>query len=198
MPVSRKTLRIFMCAAVAAALGMFGTATQATFYGGDFDPFTGTFSLDVSDSCNSDSCTIALRPNLFISSTVFNCCWTAPGQPVGATNETFSEGDLVAFDSDLIPLSRINTNTDALLTAFANAPPPCDAPSLGFTSQQGFDMNEQYGYIAQLVCPNDPTVWDDARYQLTRLTTVPEPGTLALILGGVGAAWLTRRRKAAS
>ena len=52
------------------------------------------------------------------------------------------------------------------------------------------------GYVAQLVCANDPTrVLDDAIYQLTQ---VPEPGTLALILGGVGAAWLTRRRKAAS
>ena len=27
-------------------------------------------------------------------------------------------------------------------------------------------------------------------------TAIPEPGTLALVLGGIGAAWLRRRRKA--
>src|ERR1700687_3978017 len=58
MPVSRKTLRIFMCAAAAAALAAFGTMAQATFYGGDFDPpvitghFTGRFIVnDVNDQC---------------------------------------------------------------------------------------------------------------------------------------------------
>jgi hypothetical protein len=192
--VSRKSLRIFMCAAVAAALGMFGTGTQATFYGGDFDPFTGTFSLDVSNICNSNGCTIDLQPNMFVDSTVFGCCWTAPGQPGIGLPDTaiFSEGgDLVAFDSVLIQLSSISTNTDALVTSFVNDLSPCPSPSLMFTNA----LNGGQG-IAQLVCSNDPqTVLDNARYQLTR---VPEPGTLALILGGVGAAWLTRRRKAAS
>jgi hypothetical protein len=193
--VSRKSLRIFMCAAAAAALGTFGTVAQATFYGGDFDPFTGTFSLNASNVCNSDNCTIDLGPDMFIDSTVFGCCWTAPGQLGIDIPHTaiFSEGgELVAFDSVLIQLS----NNGVLPTLFANDLPPCTSPSLRFTNVQGTDLNGDFGYLAQLVCANDPqTVLDDARYQLTR---VPEPGTLALILGGVGAAWLTRRRKAAS
>src|ERR1700687_2971695 len=58
MPVSRKTLRIFMCAATAAAVGMFGTVAHASFYCGDFYPphptghFTGHFIVnDVNDGC---------------------------------------------------------------------------------------------------------------------------------------------------
>ena len=181
-----------MCVAVAAALGTFGTAAQATFYAGDFDPFTGTFSLNVSDSCSTDGCTIELLPGLFIDSTVFTCCWTSPGQPVIATNETFSGGNLVAFDSGPIPLSFSNDEL-SVNRVFGNDALPCDNPSLVFTSTPGFDEQERPGYVAQLVCAGD--VSDDAIYHLTR---VPEPGTLALILGGLGAAWLTRRRKAAS
>jgi hypothetical protein len=196
--VSRKTLRMFMCAAFAAALGMFGTAAQATFYSGDFDPFTGSFSLNVSDSCNSDGCTIDLLSNMFIKSTVFGCCWTSPGQlGIGPTSEgtVFDEGtgDLIAFDSQLIPLSFFSDDR-----LFANDLPPCDNPSLQFTSTFGTDMNGDSGYLAQLVCTSAQgtvTVFDDARYSLTK---VPEPGTLALILGGLGAGWLTRRRKVAA
>jgi len=190
-----------MCAAVAAALGGFGTAAQATFYGGDFDPFTGTFSLNVSDVCNSDGCTIDLLPGMFINSTVFGCCLTSPGQSGIGTPFTavFDEGThaLVAFDSALIPLSFIDeVFVDRV---FTNVPTSCDttsgALSLRFTSTFGTDMNNESGYLAQLVCANNPqTVLDDATYQLAR---VPEPGTLALILGGIGAGWLTRRRKAA-
>jgi hypothetical protein len=132
-----------------------------------------------------------LLPNSFIDSSFFGCCWTSPGQPgIGLGGEVFNlDGSLAAFDSGLIQLSLIST-----VELFRLADDlPC-APSLRFTSMPG--ENTISGYVAQLVCANDPTrVLDDAIYQLTQ---VPEPGTLALILGGVGAAWLTRRRKAAS
>ncbi len=184
-----KSLRVFACAALAAAFMMFGTGAQATQYGVVFDPFTGTALLDV--TCG-DGCTIDLLPGTFIDSPdAFGCCWTSPGEPdIGIGGEVFNpDGSLAAFDSAPIPLSLINPGLPSHL--FANVV-ECD-PSLVFTSMLG--ENEISGHIAQLVCTNDPTmVLDDAIYRLTR---VPEPGTLALILGGVGAFWLTRRRRAA-
>lgn len=196
--MGRKTARMFMCAAVAAALGTFGTATQATFYGGNFDPpeilghFTGHFLLNVSDTCNSDNCQIDLISLSITDSGTFGPGWISSGQLDIGTN-VIVDGPLIAFDSILIDLFIPSTDGPFLFTTNAI---PC-TPSLRFTSFFDQDFLGHPGFIADLECinSNQQNVGDNAVYALTQ---VPEPGTLALILGGVGAAWLTRRRKAAS
>ena len=197
--MSRKSLRIFMCAAVAAALGMFGTATQATFYGGDFDPptilghFTGHFLLNVSDTCSSEDCQIDVVDVLIDASSTFGPGWVSHGQPDVATNVIF-DGHLIAFDSVLVNL--FIPSFEGGLSQFTASVIPC-TPSLRFTSFFGPDFLSHEGFIADLECnnANNQSVGDNAVYVLRQ---IPEPGTLALILGGVGAAWLTRRRKAVS
>jgi hypothetical protein len=206
MPVSRKPLRTFICAAAAAALGTFGTLAQATFYGGDFDPptilghFTGSFLLDVTGACNNPNgegsdCTIDLIDAVIDTSSTFNPGWVAVPHDNIATNIIF-DGHLIAFDSILIGLFIPSTEGSSLFAATNVI--PC-TPSLRFTSANppAGDFLGHQGFIADLECnnANNQSVGDNAVYVLRQ---IPEPGTLALILGGVGAAWLTRRRKAAS
>jgi len=184
-----------MCAAVAATLGMFGTATQATFYGGDFDPppnhFTGNFLLNVSDSCNSEDCQIDVVSMFIDSSSTFGPGWVSHGQMNIATNVNF-DGHLISFDS--VPVTLFIPSFEGPSQFTANAI-PC-TPSLSFTETFGTDSLGHTGFIANLECnANNQIVGDNAIYVLRQ---IPEPGTLALILGGVGAAWLSRRRKAVS
>jgi len=58
-----------------------------------------------------------------------------------------------------------------------------------FTPDIGDDFFEHHGFIANLF---SDTVNNNAIYVAA---AVPEPGSLGLLVGGIGAAWLTRRRK---
>jgi hypothetical protein len=65
----------------------------------------------------------------------------------------------------------------------------CSTPALMFTPNP-----QDSGFVANLGCFDGSvfTTFDTATYIAT---VVPEPGTLVLLVGGIGAAWLTRRRK---
>ena len=204
MRVSRKPLRMFMCAAIAAAFGMFGTASQATFYGGDFDPpeilghFTGNFLLNVTGACNhpngeGSDCRIDLVSLFIDGSGTFGAGWTSFGQSNIGTNISF-DGHLIAFDSVLI--NMFIPSGDGFSTFADVNVIPC-TPQLRFTSNFSTDFNGHTGFIADMECNNaqGQSIGDNAIYVLRQ---IPEPGTLALLLGGMGAGWLTRRRKAAA
>jgi hypothetical protein len=201
---------MFTCVAAAAAFGMFGTASHATFYGGDFDPptiqghFTGHFLLNVTGNCNhpngeGSDCRIDLVNLLIDGSGTFGPGWISLGQSDIATNIIF-DGHLFAFDSTLINLFIPGVGgltSDAGLGSFdVIAAAPC-TPQLRFTSNFATDFGGHTGFIADMECnnANGQSIGDNAIYVLTQ---IPEPGTLALILGGIGAGWLTRRRKAAA
>jgi len=181
-----KTVRVVMAAALAACLGTFGTGAQATRYGVVFDPFSGTALLDY--SC-PDNCVIDLL-NADIVSSVFPGTWVSGQQNNIATDIISSGGNLIAFDSGPLLLSPFLTDL-----IFGFDAPSCSTPSLKFTETPSTDASGFQGYQAQLVCGDSLIVYDTATYGLT---AVPEPGTLALILGGLGVAWLTRRRKVIS
>jgi hypothetical protein len=191
----KRPVRMFIGAVLVAVLGMFGTGAQARQYGVVFDPFTGTALLDY--NC-PEGCVIDLL-NADIVSTVFPGSWVSGPQYDIATGIMSSEGgDLIAFDSIPLllspPLTDLIFGSDARLI-FASDSPPCTTPSLKFTENPSEDASGFRGHEAQLVCGDSLTVYDTATYGLT---AVPEPGTLALILGGAGVAWLTRRRKVVS
>jgi hypothetical protein len=195
MPVSRKPLRTFICAAAAAALGTFGTLAQATFYGGDFDPptitghFTGHFIVnDVNDQClaGSESCEIDLISLVITNSGDFGSGDFSTGQTNIALSNVSFEGGL-HFLSVPIPLS--NPDPAAGVTCTANT------PCVQFTPTIGDDFLHHHGFLANLGLfdsGNQFTSGDTAIYVAAR---IPEPGSLALLVGGIGAAWLTRRRK---
>lgn len=196
----RKPLRTFLCAAAAAALGMFGTVAQATFYGGDFDPpvitghFTGHFIVnDVNDRClsgNSEGCEIDLISLVITNSGHFGFGDFSTGQTNIASNVSFDGG--LHFLSVPIPLTSPFSDFGFESAGFGSlAPAVTCSPCVQFTPTIGDDnVFHHHGFIANLF--ND-AVGDNAIYVAA---PIPEPGSLGLLVGGIGAAWLTRRRKA--
>jgi len=193
--VSRKPLRTFICAAGAAALGTFGTLAQATFYGGDFDPptitghFTGHFIVnDVNDQClaGSEGCEIDLISLVITNSGDFGIGDFSTGQTNIASNVSFEGG--LHFLSVPIPLSNPDPSPAGVTCTATN-------PCVQFTPTIGDDFLHHHGFLANLGffdSNNQFTSGDNAIYVAAR---IPEPGSLALLVGGIGAAWLTRRRK---
>ncbi len=196
----RKSLRNLMCAAVAVALGTFGTLAQATFYGGDFDPptitghFTGHFIVnDVNDQClqgNTEGCEIDLISLVITNSGDFGSGDFSTGQTNIASQVSFAGG--LHFLSVPIPL----TSPSFLDLAFAGSGSVAAAvncnPCVQFTPTIGDDFFQHHGFLANLGLfdsNNQFTSGDTAIYR------IPEPGSLGLLVGGIGAAWLTRRRK---
>jgi hypothetical protein len=199
MAVSRKILRIFICAATAAALGMFGTAAQATFYGGDFDPpeitghFTGHFIVnDVDDGClhPDGGCQIDLISLVITTSGDFGSGDFSTGQTDIASSASFDGG--LHFLSVPIPL----TTPSFVFAGFDRlAPAVTCSPCVQFTPDFGPDFIGHFGFLANLGLfdANGQFVsGDTARYAAA---PIPEPGSLGLLVGGIGAAWLARRRK---
>jgi hypothetical protein len=184
---------MFMCAAAAAALGTFGTATQATLYGGGFDPppasghFTGDFLLDITDSCFQEvtaGCQVDLVSLRITSSTAFGGGWFSTGQANIANSASLDGG--LHFNSVEIPLTG-NFFDAAFFGSDTSDQVNCN-PCVQFTTEFTTDFfGHGPGWIANLFNSEN----NNAIY-----VTVPEPGTLALVVGGIGAAWLRRRRKA--
>jgi hypothetical protein len=63
-----------------------------------------------------------------------------------------------------------------------------------FTPTIGDDFFEHHGFLANLGLfdGSEFISGDNAIYVAAR---IPEPGSLGLLVGGIGAAWLSRRRK---
>ena len=197
--MSRKPLRIFICAAAAAALGMFGTLAQATFYGGDFDPpvitghFTGHFIVnDVNDGClhPDGGCQIDLISLVITNSGDFGIGDFSTGQTNIASGVSFVGG--LHFLSVPIPLT--SPFSDFEFTSGSLAPAVNCNPCVQFTPTIGDDFFLHHGFIANLgfFDSNGQFTSGDTAIYVAR---IPEPGSLGLLIGGVGAAWLARRRK---
>jgi len=198
----RKSLRILMCAAAAVALGTFGTLAQATFYGGDYDPptitghFTGHFIVnDVNDGClsNSEGCEIDLISLVITNSGDFGSGDFSTGQTNIASNVSFVGG--LHFLSVPVPLTSPSFSDFAFAgSGSVAAAVPCSLCVM-FTPDIGNDFLLHHGFIANLGSFDSNGQFlsgDTAIYVAAR---IPEPGSLGLLVGGIGAAWLTRRRK---
>ena len=199
--MSRKPLRTFICAAGAAALGTFGTLAQATFYGGDFDPptitghFTGHFIVnDVNDQClagNSEGCEIDLVSLVITNSGDFGSGDFSTGQANIANSVSFEGG--LHFMSVPIPLSSPFSDFAFASAGFSSLAPAVNcSPCVQFTPTIGDDFLHHHGFLANLgfFDSNGQFVSGD-----TAIYVIPEPGSLGLLVGGIGAAWLARRRK---
>lgn len=202
--MSRESLRILRCAAAAAVLGTFGTLAQATFYGGDFDPptitghFTGHFIVnDVNDQClvgNSEGCRIDLISLLITNSGDFGSGDFSTGQTNIASDVSFVGG--LHFMSVPIPLSPPFSDFQLASAGLGDLAPALNCnPCVQFTPTIGNDFFQHHGFIADLGffdVNNQFTSGDNAIYVAAR---IPEPGSLGLLVGGIGAAWLARRRR---
>jgi hypothetical protein len=191
--MSGRTLRLSLCALAAAAVLTLGTPARAAFYSPDFDPeFDGTALFEIGDACllNDDGTYSAVGACAvdMIFADMFDTNFPLVHYTSGLQTD-------IAFQVVIAgnELTQFSTSDPILESCFGEF---CTFADLQFFTGCDFVIDESCEPLATLAF--DSTVLRDG-YRLIRQTDgVPEPGTLGLILGGVGAAWLARRRKAAA
>lgn len=224
--MSKHQLRVLLSVIAAAATTFFGSAANAGFYGSNFDPdfFLGSSVFFVPDSCldpvtpGFQSVNGAEDPCQGVAMTSTSADATdSDGNTAHLTFAGFDTADITGMvladsepflrgiNSDLIPLVCtgaeilcLNFNwfiqfdsglPQSALTFFSASADSSDAPGLN----NSVTLWQLCGEC------NDPRVFDVANnVTFFKITQAPEPGTLALILGGLGAGWLARKRKTAA
>jgi hypothetical protein len=189
MNMSGRTLRLSLCTFAAAVVLTLGTPARAAFYSPDFDPeFDGSALFQIGDACllNADGTYSAIGPCAvdMIFADMFDTNFPLVHYTSGLqTNIAF---EVVIAGNQLTQFSTSDPTLSSCVGEF------CTFADLEFFTGCGFFFDESCEPLATLAF--DSTVLSDG-YRLIR--QAPEPGTLALILGGAGVAWWARRRKAA-
>jgi len=176
----------------AAAVVTLATSTRAAFYSPEFDPeFDGTALFQISDNCLLTDGTFAGDGDCQVDM-IFADMFDTEFPLVHYTSglQTDIAFEVVIAGNELTQFST----SDPILSYCPGE--FCTFADLQFFTGCGFFFDESCEPLATLAF--DSTVLSDG-YRLIRQTDgVPEPGTLGLIFGAVGAAWLARRRKAAT
>ncbi len=177
--MANRTWRTVRGAVLAAAVGVISTVAQAIIYPVHYDPPTGPGAVRVNnDICLSDSdirCLLDLLTTDVVDS--IGDEWLLPSpfldvaDPEGAIVVDFETHRLIAFDSRPVTLTLVSSDgqcgTTATLRLFSD----------NTTSLVSCSVDDRGVYVIDAALP------------------APEPASLALVLGGAGAAWLARRRK---
>jgi hypothetical protein len=176
--MNRRSLRNLLCAAAAAAFGMFGTAAQAIHYDVGFDPimFGGVITIDVSPSCLStfpgdNPCNFDVDAVDFFDN--LGREWTISGIDTGIGDQVRvdSADKLIGIAVDIFNLQPVGFDST------------CDGTHLGFALDGSVFFN----------CGGDQDASGEGK--VTFITQVPEPATLALLGVAVSGLVWTRRRK---
>jgi len=178
------------CAIVAAAFALGGGAVQAgVIHPIIYDPPNGSGSLQEGDDCtapSSESCTIDLLTTLVTDS--FLNTWELPAPLFDIATGFSFEGGLVAIQTPFFTVNLVSGDGSGSILTFLAAPVSSEVACP--TAQLRLNINNTTDLL------NDCNVENHGFYEI--LPAVPEPGSMALILGGAGAAWLVRRRKRAA
>ena len=202
--MSKKILRMFMCAATAAVLGAAGNSARATaYYDVVFDPsFTGEVKFAIGDGClaQADGFYAAIgacRVDLIFADIVDSSGkeWASGFQSFVGLIVQIVGGELYELLTRPIFLQPVpgSESPSDLFALTSGHHEDCDGILQFLISRQGPPGATFQG------CHQTQT--DTDTYELVHGTAdsrIPEPGTLGLILGGIGSAWLTRRRKPAA
>jgi len=197
MTMRSRTLHVLRCAVIAATLAGISTLAQAKVYPITWDP---TFGGDVQVDLVNDAGCRGLGDNIW-NTTSFPVCqldltvvdvfdllfplvhYTSFSLPIVnvATHVEIFGGNFNQFRTGPIFLDEIGGCGDFCGTAtiqfFISENPSDPFPGFATLKIVPFDGD-----------PADPTT-------LSNSYRVPEPGTLGLLLGALGAGWLAKRRK---
>ena len=199
---------MFLGALASAAVAIFAVPANAVVYSSGFDPlsFSGTGFFEFDNACEAvDGTYTGAECNVtFLSASVQMVDTDSLDNIIGTGDLNFgpsilidaiviSGGLLVGVDSGQFGPAFISSGSGSLSS---NTDP--------WWIQWETELNDPVflftGDCFEGCFPNQDPSATALNVTFTRLTdgVAPEPGTLGLILGGVGAAWWARRRKAAA
>jgi hypothetical protein len=203
--MSIRSWLLFLRGAVASACLVLGFTAQAALWSADYDPpaYVGTATFEVSTSCLSSvadgSYTQSANPGCAIE--IMSNVSTLP-LPIVNFAAILSQSLCPSCKYVVIDEQFVGVNTGVIgsvnvggldysfefLSTFLTADGEFDLPSVtNFVRLYCDDTND--GTDGQCV---------EAFYEADTVAfTVPEPGSLGLILGALGAGWFARRRKVA-
>jgi len=195
---------MFLGALASAAVAIFAVPANAVVYSSGFDPlsFSGTGFFQFDTACESvDGVYTQAECNVIFLGATVDLVETAPpgtgqlafGSSTNIVDIIISGGLLVGVDSGLFGPSFISTCSGSLCSN-------TDPWWIQWESNFFDPVNLFTGNCFEGCFPDQTPIAIALNVTFTRLTdgVAPEPGTLGLILGGVGAAWWARRRKAAA
>jgi len=191
--MANRTWRTVSGAVLAAAVALISYAAQAIVYPIKYDPPTGPGTVQVrNEACLSDSdirCLLDLLTTDVLDSVSDEWLLPSPfvdvADPEGSIVVDLESHRLVAFDSLPITLTLVSSGDFAVTESLASSGPvdgDCTTATLLLFSNNTTSL---------VSCSVD----DRGVYNLGAALAAPEPASLALMLGGAGAAWLARRRK---
>lgn len=195
--MSMRLFQALRCVLVLAALALAAGTQAAPIHPIAYDPPTGTGTLNEEDDCSdpeSSTCSIDLLTTLITDS--FGNTWELPAPLLNiATDTAFGESGLFAIQTPFFSVSLIAGDGcgDGCggigFTAFA----PIVSQQVGCETA---DFRLNIDNTTDLV--NGCNVENHGIYVIGPPLPAPEPGSLALIAGGITAAWAVRRRKRAA
>lgn len=208
-----KYRRMISGAAVASACLLVAPSSQGIVYTGEFDPlfeFQGIAQLKIEGDCLPSTAAATLI-------SVASCISSGVVDLLGATVTESPPGNLptgtLTFPavSDVPEIAWLYFDNFALIGVTTMIMPASSNSGLlypGLASDWGLEFladgnsDETFDdpvvnlYHWELVCNGDCTsAWVLAGNPATDVRFTPEPGSLALILGALGAGWLLRRRQ---
>jgi len=197
---------------VSAISLLFGTAAHGSYYPGQMDPvgngtvpgFTGPVVFSIPDSCIPDGGTgsevtgsCGCGDASVYSGTVFLYSIT-PNNPPGVLDQfsfgtSVQEGNFDITDVHFTDYALDGVDTVLMGPEFGSSYYSDDE----FWLQFSYDAENAYLYFnSDTSTPNQGGVTFGGSCGNNPVgCTVPEPGTLGLILGALGGGWLARRRK---
>ena len=217
MTMADRTARNSLVALAAAAAVTFAGAAHASLYDEDYDPFlfSGGARFQVGDNCvahngefaaNSIGCSpvdMEASPLPFV--TVNDGTHTSALNFGGFTGDSV---DMVQVAVIGLQFVGIDTNPIGGFTAVDATDFPgffflqfgyVPTYSGNFASIEAANLVSVANFVQIYHCSSDVfsegCILQGTANRVT-ITRVPEPGTLALILGGLGAGWFARRKKA--
>jgi PEP-CTERM motif len=209
LTMPNRTLRASLGALAFAACMICGGPAQAVFYGNDFDPisplsFSGHATWSFDDACqtpgmhNASTCHLAL-----LSVTVDMSSGPGNTGHLDFASRLPATSQLIDF---FIDSNGLLEGIDTQLIGWV-FPAPCAGTLCGtpwWIQWGAFNNDPVFLYTGScdgpLSCNPDENFSGEATHvTFTRIgAVVPEPATLGLLLGALGAGWWVRRRKPAA
>jgi len=206
MTMLKTTLRLCLSALTATVMALSAPA-RAAIWSSDYDPlpeFVGTGSFNVPDAC------LAAEDNLYVVGALSGCSVITVLSNV-STNPVVIDFAAALPSTDVDSYVVIGGKFVGVNTGFiggvdvgdvnywfqfvaTSTPGSIESPPSVHNLVNLFSNCESFGDSGSVSC-GDPIA---SATQGVTFTRVPEPGSLALILGALGAGWLARRRKIAA